>query len=115
MGMKMEVHRVQKEVLDHTGEERSFDFIKLDKHKYDSARQNRDRGFNNCKYSGTGYPETVPSIWQEIQQFQQGQPLQGGVQVDTEAAARHEVTKKWQVSACSPAGKGTLSTLVRTR
>ena len=40
-------------------------------------------------------PETVPSMWQ----LHQGQPFQGGMQVNAEAEVGPEVTKEWQVGA----------------
>ena len=45
----MEVQTAQKEVLDYIREEKEYDIIRQDKHKYDSARQNRNKWINHCK------------------------------------------------------------------
>ena len=56
MGTKGRGTKSAKRVQDHIREDMEFDSIRWNRHKFDNARQNRNRGIRNCKYFGRGHP-----------------------------------------------------------
>ena len=53
---RLEVQRVQKEVLNHLKEDKELDSIQWNKNKCGNARQNRSRVAENCTFCGTEHP-----------------------------------------------------------
>ena len=53
---RLDVHRVQREVLNHIREDHEFDSFRWNEYGSDNARQNMSGGITNSKYCGTGYP-----------------------------------------------------------
>ena len=102
---KVEAQRAQKEVLENIRDTKDFDSISRDKQRPDGNGQQREgvkekKVKENCRYCGMThiYTETMPSIWQNMQQMYKGKLLQSNIQKCIKAGTKTKVTHMEQRS-----------------